>query len=174
MVSGQGKWQEWMPKLERSRSDHRKTLLSSACRHSSLWRAWEREPPGQCLVQTRWEGPASWRIFRTSETTRHLGRQGPWVYRSQLRLFAVCRQTHCQGGLHQQSSIIVAHRDEYAPGFDLLLHRLQINSFRAGVIFLRRVLTFIAKKALCGIFSLWRHMGFFLVVTQFTCYIIIC
>lgn len=24
MVSGQGKWQEWMPKLERPRSDHRK------------------------------------------------------------------------------------------------------------------------------------------------------
>lgn len=34
------------------------------------------EPPGQSLVQTNWEGPASWRTFRSSETTRHLASRG--------------------------------------------------------------------------------------------------
>lgn len=100
LVSGQGKWQQWMPKLERSQSDLKKTLLSSACQRSREQGAWEQEPPGQSLVQTSWEGPALWRIFRTSKTTRHLGRQGPGVYRSQLGLFTVCRQTRSWGGPH--------------------------------------------------------------------------
>lgn len=95
------------------------------------------------MVQTRWEGPASWRIFQASKTTRQLGRQGPGVYRSQTLLFAGCFQTCCQGGPHQQSDVIIARRVEYTPcphqGFDLSSHRFQMKCCAAWIVFFRGV-----------------------------------
>lgn len=98
MVSGQGKWQEWMPKLERPRLDLRKPCYPQ---HASIPESEEhgsKSHPGN--VWSRRVGRASLRggFSETSKTTRHLGRQGPGVYQSQLGLFAVCRETRCRGG----------------------------------------------------------------------------
>lgn len=58
-----GKWQEWMPKLESSCLDLRKPCYPQHASVHGSRGAWEQEPPGQRLVQTSWEGPASWRVF---------------------------------------------------------------------------------------------------------------
>lgn len=146
MVSGQGKWQEWMPKLERSRSDLRKPCYP---RHAGIPASEEhgsRSHPDN--VWFRRNGRALLR-GRFSEPPKPQGTwedMGPGVYRSQPGLFAVCCQTRCQGGPLQQLNVIVAHRDEYTPRprkvFDLHLHRFQMKCCRAWIVFFGGLHTF--------------------------------
>lgn len=118
-----------MPKLERSRLDLRKPCYPRPAGVPESKEHGSGSHPDNARARRVGRASASWRIFRTSETTRHLGRRGAGVYRSQLGPFAACRHTRRQGGPRQQSHVIVAHRDECAPrpswSFVIRVHKFQ-------------------------------------------------
>lgn len=103
MVSGQRKWEEWMPKLERSWSDLRKPYhpqsagIPASEEHGSRSHpdnVWDRRD-GRALLRGGFSEPPKPR--------------GSWeeVYRSRPRLFAGSCQTCCQGGPQQHSDVTV-------------------------------------------------------------------
>lgn len=128
-----------MPKLERSRPDLRKPCYPRPAGVPESKEHGSRSHPDNARARRVGRASASWRIFRTSKTTRHLGRRGPGVYRSQLVPFTACRHTRRQGGPRQQSHVIVAHRDECAPrpswSFLICVHRFQKGCCQTCIIF---------------------------------------
>lgn len=131
MVSGQGKWQGWMPKLERSQSDLRKPCYPQRAGIPVSEEHGSRSHPDNVWFRRDGRAPLRGGFSETSKTTRHLGRQGPGVYRSQPRLFAV-KHAAREVPINNQ---IVTHRDEYTPRpyklFDLHLHRFHIKCSKA-------------------------------------------
>lgn len=108
MVSGQGKWQEWMPKLERSRLDLRKPCYPQ---HASIPRSEEHgseSHPGN--VWSRRVGRAPLR-GGFSEPQKP---QDTWED-SSLSITASAVYCVPWDTLSVRQCVIVAHTDEYAP-----------------------------------------------------------
>lgn len=89
MVSGKGKWQQWIPKLERSRSDLRKPCYPQCAGIPLSKKHGSRSHPDNVWFSRDGRAPTSWWIFQNSQTTRPLRRQGLGLYQSQPGLFAV-------------------------------------------------------------------------------------
>ncbi len=114
MVSGQGKWQEWMPKLERSRLDLRKPCYPQRAGIPGSEEHGSRSHPDN--VWFRRDGRAPLR-GGFSEPRKP---QGTWEDRGRvlsITFGAVCclLSSMLQGGPRQQSNVIVARRHECLP-----------------------------------------------------------